>query len=40
MQDVYKDTKEYNLGQKLKVLVFDDMIADMVNEKKTKSISD
>ena len=41
MQDVYKDIEEYNLGKKRKVWVaFDDMIADMINEKKTKSSSD
>ena len=32
MQDVYKDTEEYNLGKKRKVLIiFDDMIADMIS---------
>ena len=40
MQDVYKNIDEYNLGKKHKVLiVFDDMIADMINNKKTKSNS-
>ena len=35
MQDVYKNIEEYNLGKKCKVLiVFDDMIADMINNKK------
>ena len=39
MQDTYKDTykniEEYNLGKKRKVLiVFDEMIADMINNKK------
>ena len=35
MQDVYKDIEEYNLGKKRKVLiVFDDMIADMISNKK------
>ena len=34
MQDLYKNSKEYNLGKKRKVLRnFDDMIADMVNNK-------
>ena len=34
MQDVYKNIEEYNVGKKLKVLtVFDDMIADMINNK-------
>ena len=37
MQDVYKNIEEYNPGEKRKVLiVFDDMIADMINNKKTK----
>ena len=32
MQDIYKNIEEYNLGKKCKILiVFDDMIADMVN---------
>ena len=36
MQDVYKNIEEYNLGKKRKILiVFDDMIADMINTKKT-----
>ena len=35
MQDVYKNIEENNLGKKRKVLtVFDDMIADMINNKK------
>ena len=35
MQDVYKNIEKYNLGKKRKVLiVFDDMIADMINDKK------
>ena len=35
MQDVYKNSEEYNLGKKRKVLlVFDDIIADMINNKK------
>ena len=35
MQDVYKNIEEYNLGKKRKVLiVFDHMIADMINNKK------
>ena len=35
MEDVYKNIEEYNLGKKRKVLiVFDDMIADMINNKK------
>ena len=39
MQDVYKNIEEYNLGRKRKVLlVFDDMIADMINNKKLNPI--
>ena len=35
MQDVYKNIEEYNLGKKRKVLIVsDDMIADMINNKK------
>ena len=35
VQDVYKDINEYNLGKKHKLLiVFDDMIADLINNKK------
>ena len=34
MQDVYKNIGDYNPGKKRKVLVFDDMIADMINNKK------
>ena len=35
MQDVYKNIEEYNLSKKRKVLiVFDDVIADMINNKK------
>ena len=35
MQDVYKNIEEYNLGKKRKVLiVFDDAIADMIDNKK------
>ena len=34
MQDVYKNIEEYNIGKKRKILiVFDDMIADMINNK-------
>ena len=34
MQDVYENVEEYNLGKKRKVLmVFDDMIADIINNK-------
>ena len=35
MQDVYKNIEDYNPGKKRKVLiVFDDMIADMINNKR------
>ena len=38
MQDVYKEIQNYNLNKKRKVLiVFDDMIADMINNKKTEA---
>ena len=33
MQDVYKNIEEYNLGKKRKILVFHDMIADIINNK-------
>ena len=39
MQGVYKMVDEYNPGKKRKILiVFDDMIADMINNKKQNSI--
>ena len=39
MQDVYKNTEDYNPGKKRKVLIFfDDMIADMINNKKLNPI--
>ena len=39
MQDVYKNIEEYNLGKKRKVLiVFDDMIADMIDNKKLNPV--
>ena len=39
MQDVYKNIEDYNLGKKSKILiVFDDMIADMINNKKLNPI--
>ena len=39
MHDVYKNIKDYNLGKKRKVLiVFDDMIADMINNNKLNPI--
>ena len=37
MHDVYKNIEEYNLGKKRKTLiVFDDMIAGMINNKSIK----
>ena len=39
MQDVYGYVEEYNLDKKLKVLiVFDDMIADNVNNRKLNPV--
>ena len=39
MQDVYKNIDRYNADKKRKILiVFDDMIADMINNKKLNSI--
>ena len=39
MQDLYKNIEEYNLGKKRKVLiVFDNMIADMISNKKLNPI--
>ena len=39
MQDVYKNIDEYNVDKENKILiVFDDMIADMINNKKLNSI--
>ena len=41
MHYVYKNIEKYNLGRKYKVLiVFDDVIADKIKNKKTKSNSD
>ena len=40
MQDVYKNIDEYNTDKERKILiVFDDMIADMINNKKLNSIA-
>ena len=37
MRDVYKNINDYNSDKENKILiVFDDMIADMINNKKTK----
>ena len=39
MQDVYKDIEVYNADRERKILiVFDDIIADMINNKKLNSI--
>ena len=39
MQDVYKNIDQYNTNKERKILiVFDDMIADMFNNKKLNSI--
>ena len=39
MQDVYKNIDEYNTDKERKILiVFDDMIADMINNKQLNSI--
>ena len=39
MQDIYKKIQEYNLGKKCEVLVvFDDMIANIINNKKLNPI--
>ena len=39
MQDVYKNIDEYNADKEHKILItFDDMIADMINNKKLKSV--
>ena len=39
MQDVYKNIEEYNPGKKPQVLIlFDDMIGDMINNKKLNPI--
>ena len=39
MPDVYKNIEEYNLAKKYKLLiVFDDMIGDMINNEKLDSI--
>ena len=39
IQDVYKNIDEYNIDKKRKILiVFDDMIADMIHSKKLNSV--
>ena len=40
MQDVYKNIDEYNVGKERKMLiVFDEMITDMINIKKLNSVA-
>ena len=39
MDNIYKNIEEYNPNQKNKILiVFDDMVADMINNKKLNSL--
>ena len=39
MQDVYKNIDEYNIDKERKILiVFNDVIADMINSKKLNSV--
>ena len=39
MRDVFKNIEDYNLGRERKILiVFDDMISDMINNKKLDPI--
>ena len=39
MDDIYKNIEEYNPNEKRKILIFfDDMIADMLNNKKLNPI--
>ena len=39
MQNVYKNIEDYNPGKKRKILiVFDEMIADMINNKKLNPV--
>ena len=37
MDDIYKNIEEYNPNKKHKIIVFDDMIADMHSNKKLNS---
>ena len=40
MDDIYKNSEEYNSNKKRKILiVFDDMIADVLNNKKLNKIN-
>ena len=34
MNDIYKNIEEYSPNEKCKIIVFDDMIADMLSNKK------
>ena len=34
MQDVYKNVKEHNVDTKRKIIIFHDMIAHMINNKR------
>ena len=39
MEDFYRNIEVYNIGKKRKILiVFDDMIADMINNKKLNPV--
>ena len=38
MQDVYKNIEDYSPNKKRKVLVFDDMISDMINIKRLNPV--
>ena len=39
LQDVYKNIEDYNPGKKRKIIiVFDDMIADMISNKKLNRV--
>ena len=38
MQDVYKNIEDYSPNKKRKVLVFDDMISDMINNKRLNPV--
>ena len=39
MQDVYKNIDEYNPDKERKLIVFDDMIVDMINNEKLNSMN-
>ena len=38
MQDVYKNVNKYNVDKERKIIVFDYMIADVINNKKANSV--